>query len=218
MRKGSIIFVVLLAIVIIGGSVRADTDRCADAVKEGKFRDAIVICTKQIEGGAGGKHSAVYRNRGIAYLETGQSDLAIADFSKALGLNPNEEETYNDRGAAYLGKGWTESAIGDFSRAIRLNPKNAEPYRNRGAAHMADRRFDAARDDFQKAVELDPADSRGYYNMACLYSLQKNDRESCSWLQKAIDHGYSNWGHLKQDPDLEHVRNEECYRAIVKGK
>jgi Tfp pilus assembly protein PilF len=79
-------------------------------------------------------------------------------------------------------------------------------------------RVDAARADYNKAVELDPTDSRGYYNMACLHSLQKNVQEACSWMQKAVDHGYSNWGHIKEDSDLENVRAAECYQKIMKGK
>ena len=287
MKKRLFIFIALLVSIISAEAGSAASDPCYDAVKQGKFRDAITLCTKQIESGADEKNiSDAYRYRGIAYLETGkpdhaiadfdvaikrnesdaaaysnrgaaymskkmfllaiadfdkaiklnprddiayknrgvvyiskkQPDQAIADFDKALEINPNDDQTYNDRGAAYLEKGKTDLAIADYNKSIQLNPTNDEPYRNRGAAHAAAGRLDAARADYSKALELDPADSRGYYNIACLHALQKNAMEACSWLQKAIDHGYNNWEHIKEDPDLENVRAAECYQKIMKGK
>jgi Flp pilus assembly protein TadD len=286
MEKRSFVVIALLVIISAEAGYAAP-DPCYDAVKQGKFRDAITLCTKQIESNADVKGvSDAYRYRGIAYLETGKPDLAIADFdiaikrnesdaaaysnrgtaymskkmfllaiadfdkviklnprddiayknrgvayigknqldqaiadfNKALEINPNDDQTYNDRGAAYLETGKIDLAIADYNKSIQLNPTNEEPYRNRGAAYTAAGRFDAARADYSKALELDPADSRGYYNMACLHSLQKNTQEACSWLQKAVDHGYSNWQHIKEDSDLENVREDECYQKIMKGK
>ncbi len=287
MKKRSFVVAALLVIIISAEVGRADSDPCYDAVKQGKFREAITLCTKQIESNVDEKNiNDAYRYRGIAYLETGKPDLAIADFdiaikrnesdaaaysnrgtaymsknmfllaiadfdkaiklnprddiayknrgvasigrkqpdqaiadfNKALEINPNDDATYNDRGAAYLKMGKTDLAIADYTKSIQLNPTNDEPYRNRGAAYMTAGRFDAARADYSKALELDSTDSRGYYNMACLHSLQKNPKEACSWLQKAIDHGYSNWEHIKEDSDLENVRAAECYQKIMKGK
>jgi len=44
-------------------------------------------------------------NQGIALLEEGQYDRAIAYFNKAIELNPRLAEAYSNRGLAYLGKG-----------------------------------------------------------------------------------------------------------------
>ncbi len=219
MNKGYIVLTLLLALTGSAGAVPADTDACSDAVKQGKFSEAIAACTKKIEDGHGENTIAnAYRNRGIAYLASGQPDPAIADFTEALKLSPKDGQTYNDRGVAYLTKGKFDLAIDDFNRSIQLNPTSDEPYRNRGAVYMAAGKFDAAKADFTKAIELDTDDSRGYYNMACWFSLQKNTTESCSWLQKAVSHGYKNWEHIKQDSDLENVRRAECYQDIMKGK
>jgi len=163
-------------------------------------------------------YDKAYHNRGYAYMAKAQYDKAFEDYNKAIALNPRYINAYNDRGVAYLVKNKVDLAIADFNKAIELNPKNNEPYRNRGAAHMAARSFDAAKADLTRAIELDPSDNRAYYNMACLYSLQKDGKESCSWLQKAVDKGYDNWEHMKQDTDLDNVRQSECYRNIVKGK
>jgi tetratricopeptide (TPR) repeat protein len=56
-------------------------------------------------------------------------DAAIADFNKAMHLEPGEAPSYlADRGDAYLQKGDLDRAITDFSRAIGMRAETAEAY------------------------------------------------------------------------------------------
>ena len=52
-------------------------------------------------------------------------DKAIADYTEATRLAPNEAHTYYGRGFARLNKKEYDKAIADFNEAIRLDPKNA---------------------------------------------------------------------------------------------
>ena len=65
--------------------------------------------------------------RGDAYLEKkGDYDQAIADFSRAIALNPDNAEYWHDRGAAHFRKGDYDRAIADYARACQLAPDNTE--------------------------------------------------------------------------------------------
>ena len=57
---------------------------------------------------------------------------AIADYNKAIRLNPNYAKAYSDRGAVKYDLGDKQGAIADFNEAIRLNPTFANAYYNRG--------------------------------------------------------------------------------------
>ena len=46
-----------------------------------------------------------YNERGNAYHEEGEYDLAIKDYNKAIELDPNYHAAYNSRGNAYKGPG-----------------------------------------------------------------------------------------------------------------
>ena len=61
-------------------------------------------------------------NRGSAYGSLGQWDKAIADCSKAIGINPGYAKAYYSRGAAYCNLGQWEKAAADFSRVIEIDP------------------------------------------------------------------------------------------------
>ena len=75
-----------------------------------------------------------YFNRGNTYLATGQYDQAIADYTKALELNPQDALAYNNRGLAYFYlKGEYDKAWEDVSKAqelgFQINPKFLEDLR-----------------------------------------------------------------------------------------
>jgi len=62
-----------------------------------------------------------YNNRGFAYIQKGELDQAIADFDKAIELDPELAEAYNDRGYAYYLKGEVAKAVSDFEKCIELS-------------------------------------------------------------------------------------------------
>jgi len=63
-----------------------------------------------------------YLNSGNAYYNKADFDLAIADYTHAIALNPNLTEAYNNRGYVYYIKGDKELAIMDFEAALKLDP------------------------------------------------------------------------------------------------
>ena len=61
---------------------------------------------------------------------------AIADYDKAIELNPKDARAYYNRGTAKNELKQYKEAIADYDKAIELNPKDADAYNNRGTAKM----------------------------------------------------------------------------------
>ena len=95
-----------------------------------------------------------YHERGKAYLRKGDNDRAIADFDRAIQLDPESANTYNDRGAAYAMKGDYDRAIADLDKAIQLNPRVKNAHYNRGLAYKKKGDEARARADFEKEEQL----------------------------------------------------------------
>lgn len=89
-----------------------------------KVEPAIQVCTRVIESkGAKVKLKHAYFNRGVAWSGQNKYDLAIADYTAAIKIEPKYREAYNNRGNAYRRKGDHALAIADYTEAIKLNPK-----------------------------------------------------------------------------------------------
>jgi tetratricopeptide (TPR) repeat protein len=82
------------------------------------------------------------------------ADSAIANYTKAIKVNPKFSKAYNNRGIAYLWKKHFYLALQDFSKAIELDPKNGKAYNNRAIVYSYLGENDKARQDIHKAKSL----------------------------------------------------------------
>lgn len=76
--------------------------------------------------------------------------------------------------------------------------------------------------DYQGAAELAlrlanliPDRPEGHYNYACALARLHRDDEALVALEAAIDHGWRDLDHLKLDPDLRGLRNEEGFLRLI---
>jgi tetratricopeptide (TPR) repeat protein len=114
--------------------------------------------------------------RGIIWKLKGELDIAIADFSEAIRLDPNNAAFYTNRGWALLGKKEYDKAIADCNEAIRLDPKNAAAYTNRGWALFLTKEYDKAIADCNEAIRLDPKLAEAYTNRAWLWATCPDEK------------------------------------------
>ena len=63
---------------------------------------------------------AAFLKRGIARQQKGEHDLAIADFTKAIELNPDCVQAYASRGVSKDAQGDTAGAKSDYSKSIQI--------------------------------------------------------------------------------------------------
>lgn len=106
-------------------------------------------------------------NRGLdkKYLEDYRG--AIADFNKAIELDPNNVRAYVNRGLAKRSLGDSRGAIVDYNKAIELDPKSANTYFNRGIAKHDLKDKNGACLDWSKSGELGDGAAYGLIKSFC---------------------------------------------------
>ena len=72
-------------------------------------------------------------NIGLDFLGAGNTEEAVAYFSKALALNPTDLEAYTQRALGYLHLGKTEEARADFRKILELAPQGEQADRAKKA-------------------------------------------------------------------------------------
>jgi tetratricopeptide (TPR) repeat protein len=97
-----------------------------------------------------------YARSAVAKSDAGDYSGAIADFSKALEMNPISPWLYRNRGVTRLRQGDFADAFDDATKAIAIDPKYAEAYSTRGSARASQGDLDDGISDCSRAIELDP--------------------------------------------------------------
>jgi len=134
-------------------------DLCKDYAVNGEYDKAIEECTRQINGEIQVRHLEYsYSNRGAAYAGKKHYDEAIADYDKALELNPAYATAYYNRAIAHSTRNRLDEAIADYSKALELNPGNASAYMGRATVYANRKQYDEAIADYNKVLELSPED------------------------------------------------------------
>ncbi len=153
----------LVLVSVLGTSISSaatdDPTTCAGGTPE----IAIAACTRIISAGTSSTSELVlvYSFRGLHFEQKGQFDKALADFDRAIQLDPKSAVPYGGRGAVYLEKGDYDRAISAFSEAIRLAPPSAmqslaSDYSFRGDAHLKKGQRDLAFRDYNSAIKINP--------------------------------------------------------------
>jgi tetratricopeptide (TPR) repeat protein/beta-lactamase regulating signal transducer with metallopeptidase domain len=131
--------------------------------------------------------AAAYISRGVSCFKKGQIEDAIADFDKAIDLDPGKAVAYVARGSAYYELDQLDNAISDYSKAIEINPDFAVAYQNRGSVYYRLGQLDNAICDYDKAIEINPDFAVAYHDRGSVYHSQGRSRDAISDYSKTLE-------------------------------
>jgi len=157
--------------------------------------------------------AAAWYNRGLTYhfkgidlaKNTGEStrqnlNAAIADFSQAIKLEPNDKDVLFMRGQSYFwlridGVKFVDAALSDFSQVLKIDPNSANAYYERSRAYSEKNQSENALADLNKAIQLNPNNADAYFERGKIYSSnKKNDLANADFraaLQVNPNHPYA---------------------------
>ncbi len=142
-------------------------------------------------------------NLGVALEEEDRKPEALAEYRKAIDLEPNRFQARNNVANLLASMGLREEAFREYQEALRLNPGAAVAHINFATLLSEMGRFEEAMTEYTKAAQLEPDDPRSYYLMgkACLRhgqsaealkhfreALQRDpgDFQTLTWLARVL--------------------------------
>ncbi|MBR1646692.1 MAG: tetratricopeptide repeat protein, partial [Selenomonadaceae bacterium] len=155
------------------------------AYSRNQFDDALKFYGEALE--INPNFGTAYNNRGTAYFNLKNYEVAGADFTKAIELNPNNATAYGNRGDVYRLTGNQNAALDDYSKAIKLAPNNAIFYNNRGITYFNLKNYEYAIADFTEAIKLNPNNATAYGNRGDVHRLTGNFNAAVDDYSKAIE-------------------------------
>ncbi len=181
-------------------------DECYNA---NNYAEAVSYYTKAIN-----KGEDVYLKRGNAYRFMEEYTLAIADYTKVIEDNKDDQKysshinilakdtpsfnfsnnnyTNSEVARAYFGRGYSYSeqgdldkAIADYTKAVELSPQYAAAYNNRGVCYGKQGDTGQALANYTKAIEINPKDALYYKNRGKIYQKLGHAAEAEADFAKA---------------------------------
>src|SRR5437588_4185027 len=115
-----------------------------------------------------------YRQHAVELSRAKSWDEAIANYRKALVLEPKDATTHYDLAWALKYKGETREALKEFEAALKLRPKWADAHYGLGAVWYDLQDQTAALKELRAATALDPANAAAHRLLARVLSQQNN--------------------------------------------
>jgi tetratricopeptide (TPR) repeat protein len=109
---------------------------------------------------------------GIALLDRGDYDGAVAEYQKAIRLDPYFAPSHNNLGLALQRKGDPDGAVAECKEAIRLDPSLAMPHINLGMALEWKGDLDGAMAEHKEAIRLDPKLANAHNGLGWVLQLK----------------------------------------------
>jgi len=150
------------------------------------YKENMSVFTKTKENFVRRDFAQAYIRRGWVYYWKKDYDGAIADFTKAIKLDPKNAEVYKLRGTAYVFKEEFDQALSDYTELIRLDPKNAEAYSLRGHMYFSKKDYDQAFSDFTELIRLYPKNTEVYSSRGLAYLLKHDYDKAIADYTKVI--------------------------------
>ncbi len=138
-------------------------------------------------GGGANADAMAHVEEGLYYAGQEEHDQAIAEFTKAIELDPRYPLSYELLGDTYTHKGEYALAIESYSKAIELGSGYAIIYTSRGDAYRHTGAYGQALQDYDKAIAIDPDYEGPYYGRGLVYQAQGDHDNAISDLQKYVE-------------------------------
>ncbi len=112
----------------------------------------LAACTRYIAKVKGKPKSEGYASRGYWYTKKKRLDEALADFNRALEIDPANVELYDYKGDVLFQKGELQAAIDNYNQSIRIDPTYAAAYYSRGQVYEKQGHLEQARESYRAAL------------------------------------------------------------------
>lgn len=161
-------------------------------------------------------YAAAYYSRARMKMRANDNEGAIEDLTMSITLDPEgNTASYSSRADLYSRLGKKDLANEDCKKIIEIEEKTKR-YSRSQYAYLQLGELDKAIAVMDSIIAKDTADKHNYYNAACFYSKMNRSKEALENLEISFKKGFLKFEHLKDDTDLDSIRELPEFKALVK--
>ncbi|MEP6509808.1 MAG: tetratricopeptide repeat protein, partial [Gemmatimonadales bacterium] len=155
----------------------------------------------------------------------GRNDDAAKWFERAIAVRPDDYASLALLAGVYESLGQHDKSIQTSRRAydtarkhLELTPDDPRALYMGAMSLTALGESEKAREWNRRALAMDPDDPSVLYNIACAFATERQPVEALSALTKALDNGFGHWKWIEHDVDLNSLRDEPDFIALLARK
>ena len=159
---------------------------------------------------------------GMGLMAEGRFEDAIRLFERASILRPEDYQSAHFTGQAYKSLGRHEEKEAQMRRGLQLmegslelNPDDARAANLAAGVYASLGESEPAIKYAERSLAIDPEDPMLLYNVACMYASLGRHDQAISCLERSVDKGFGHKEWIDNDPDLDAIRDNPRYQAIV---
>jgi Tfp pilus assembly protein PilF len=135
---------------------------------------------------AGEAEARIHTASGQALARSGKTEEALAEYDKAITLDPHYAEALYNRGLLYQTQRQHQLAIDDFSSANGLTPQRAEPLLARAVSYLAMDKIKEAAADLDEASQADPQNAQIWTTRGTAYERLGDKAKAAASYNRAV--------------------------------
>ena len=105
-----------------------------------------------------------------------------------------------------------------FERLVKENPNHVDALILLAEVYTKNGLYEKGLQIDKRLAKLKTEDPIVHYNLACSFALVGEKDEAIVALKKAIEFGYTDFEHLKQDQDFKALRDDPRFQSLLLGK
>ena len=157
---------------------------------------------------------------GTAYGSLGRGDDAIAEFRRAIDLEPTNPDALRRLALFHEQMGGVEDAEQAYLQVIETLPNHWAGYTWLGAFYISQSRYAEASDTFERVVDRTPDSYKGHSNLGVAYVYQDRWTEAIGAMERSVEIkpsvvGYSNLASAYLFQEGRYFRAAQLYENVL---
>jgi len=148
---------------------------------------------------------------------------ALEHLRIAIKLNPDHEGARKLLGFVKKDGKWVKEKTEETPEKPvepqkKLTKEELEAAHRKALGLLFGNKFEEAIKIYEEILKSEPDDYIAHYNIACAYARLGKKELALEHLRKSVECGFSDLEKIKDDPDLESLRETEEFKRIVSGE
>ena len=138
-------------------------------------------------------------NLGIAYLNTGSFEKAVAEYQKILADDPADIQSRLNLAAVYLQGGSIEEGKKGFQEVLRLDPNNMKAHYYLGSIYLQMGQMEKSTAEYRRMTEIQPQNPDAHFYLGEAYRANGQTSQAIEEYRKSLE---QNPNHIRAQQSL----------------